>query len=230
MLLSSFPLLLAAVDWVDVIKGLAPLFFILYWVLSNFVGAKKGQQAPGQRRPVRPPPAKPVNAPVVGGSLQDEFQEIRRRAEALANQRPGQPPPAARPVKDETPRRRRRPLSERPSTAANVAQAAPEPRKVGHLAEALAQRAEERLATAETRLTSIERGDAERERHRHQTFDHRLGQLSDAQAQEGGAPEAPQPTSPAGAIAALMRSAGGVQQAVILGEILNRPEVRWERP
>ena len=225
---SSFPLLLAA-DWFDVIKALAPLFFILYWVLSNFVGGKKGQQAPGQRRPVRaPPPARPVNPPVAGGSLQDEFQEIRRRAEALANQRPNQPPPVVRPTKDETPRRRRRPLSERPSTAPSVAQAAPEPRKIGHLADALAQR-EERLATAEIRLTAIERGDAERERHRHQTFDHRLGQLSDVQTQEAGAPAPQQPVSPAASIAALMRSAGGVQQAVILGEILNRPEGRWER-
>jgi len=229
MLLPSLPLLLAA-DWFDVIKALAPLFFILYWVLSNFVGGKKGQQAPGQRRPVRaPPPARPVNPPVAGGSLQDEFQEIRRRAEALANQRPSQPPPAVRPAKDETPRRRKRPLSERPSSAPSLLQTTPEPRKVGHLAEALAQRAEERLATAETRLTAIERGDAERERHRHQTFDHRLGQLSDVQAQETGTSATQQPASPAASIASLMRGAGGMQQAVILGEILNRPEGRWDR-
>jgi hypothetical protein len=43
----------------------------------------------------------------------------------------------------------------------------------------------------------------------------------------GTPPEAPRPASPATRIAALLREPGGMKQAIVLGEILNRPEARW---
>jgi hypothetical protein len=228
----SFPLLLAA-DWVDLLKALAPIFFILYWAVTNWAG-RKGQ--PQQRRPVRPAAAPPRPAPQAAPievSLRDQVEEFKRRS---AEQRTGQkmPLPAApvvRPAEEPAqPRKRRRPLAERPIATASQASPSTEPRKVGQLAEALAQRAEERAATADARLTSIERGDAERERHLHQTFDHQLGRLKDAaipdETTEANAP-APQPATPAAALAKMLRDPGGVRQAILLGEILNRPEGRW---
>jgi hypothetical protein len=120
-------------------------------------------------------------------------------------------------------------LAERPPAAPAAPSPSAEPRKLGQLAETLAQRAEERLASADTRLTSIERGDVERERHRHQTFDHQLGRLKDAGSRADGsaADEVVRPISQAAVIAAMLRDPAGVKQAIVLGEILNRPEGRW---
>ncbi len=228
--LGSVPLLLAA-DWVDLIKALAPIFFILYWAVTNWLG-RKGQ--PQQRRPVRPvaaPPRPLPQAAPLDVSLRDQVEEFRRRS---AEQRTGQKvaPPAtlARPAEESQPRKRRRPLAERPAVAAAATPPSAEPRKLGQLAETLAQRAEEQAATADVRLTSIERGDAERERHRHQTFDHQLGRLKDgaipAETEEADAP-AVKPATAAAALVQMLRDPAGVRQAVLLGEILNRPESRW---
>lgn len=227
----SLPLLLGA-DWIDLIKALAPIFFILYWAVTNWAG-RKGQ---AQRRPVRPaaaPPRPVPQAAPVELPLRDQVAEFKRRsAEQRTGQRLPTPiTPVLGPAEEAAqPRKRRRPLAERPSAAAPQQPARDEHRTLGQLAETLAQRAEERAATADARLTSIERGDAERERHRHQIFDHQLGRLKDAavpdETTEANAP-APQQQTPAAALVKMLRDPGGVRQAVLLGEILNRPENRW---
>lgn len=72
------------------------------------------------------------------------------------------------------------------------------------------------------------------EEHLHETFDHqvsRLGRLSD-EAVEPESDEAPQaggdvPATAAAGFAALLSDATSVRQAIILNEILRRPEDRW---
>jgi hypothetical protein len=62
-----------------------------------------------------------------------------------------------------------------------------------------------------------------------QKFDHEIGTLGDRRA--AGEPDQPPPaeaaSDPLGQIATLLASADGMRQAVLLNEILRRPEERW---
>lgn len=68
----------------------------------------------------------------------------------------------------------------------------------------------------------------------HETFDHALGQLQDTShasqkeaAKEAAARKPAQPGMP-GHLAEMLRSPRNVSQAIILSEILTRPEQRWQ--
>lgn len=58
-------------------------------------------------------------------------------------------------------------------------------------------------------------------------FDHTVGTLAASRVSESGSAVSPANDSPAGQIAALLASPGGVRQAMVLNEILVRPSDRW---
>ena len=58
-------------------------------------------------------------------------------------------------------------------------------------------------------------------------FDHTVGTLSGAASSTGEPPASPTVDSPARQIAAMLTKPAGVQQAVIINEILTRPSDRW---
>ena len=74
------------------------------------------------------------------------------------------------------------------------------------------------------------RSDIEREEHRKKTFDRQIGSLTDTSRSEPS-PSAAGEAQPAGAnaraIANLLAKPESVRQAIVLNEILNRPEDRW---
>lgn len=76
----------------------------------------------------------------------------------------------------------------------------------------------------------MECADAEREEHRKKTFDRQIGSLTDTSRSEPS-PSAAGEAQPAGAnasaIANLLAKPESVRQAIVLNEILNRPEDRW---
>jgi hypothetical protein len=61
-----------------------------------------------------------------------------------------------------------------------------------------------------------------------QKFGHRLGSLSDSTAENARKESAtPKAATPAAQIAALLASPDGIRQAIVLNEILRRPDDRW---
>ncbi len=117
------PILLA--DWDDLLKGLVPVAFLLIWVISQLVDAKKvgkagGNQAaapkpPRPRQLQQPPqggaPARP-GQPAQGGAMRDQVEEFLQRAGRPA--RPDQHRPAADPLDPAAARREVRPAAARP--------------------------------------------------------------------------------------------------------------------
>jgi hypothetical protein len=76
------------------------------------------------------------------------------------------------------------------------------------------------------------------ETHLHETFDHELGRIGglpgdtsrEQDIAEAGSPEdviTPWPSTAAAGLAAMLSSGEGVRQAILVHEILDRPEHRW---
>jgi len=64
------------------------------------------------------------------------------------------------------------------------------------------------------------------EEHLHSVFDHQLGRLGEGSAPKPG--EAGIPATAAAGLAAMLADAQSLRQAIVLSEILSRPEHRWE--
>lgn len=179
-----------------------------------------------------------------GHPLEDEIGEFLRRAA----QRRGQPqPPTPRPQQPARPAQAgpRPPRPGRPPVPP-VPRRVEEPldieiiedaEPVGHLRGELSR---EKLGHLQTHIgrgtvPPVERkiGD-----HLHETFDHQVGHLGgppgDAarptDIQEAGSPDdavSPWPSTAAAGLAAMLSSGEGVRQAILIHEILDRPEHRW---
>jgi hypothetical protein len=139
-------------------------------------------------------------------------------------------------------------MTQRTSRAAGVPKAPPKPPREPPMElepashrdfDAVAASVEKHLTNrgfterAEHLADEIARADEQREQHLQQAFGHRVGTLAAGSA-VGAAPatdvqpevktEAP---STAAGLAALLASPQGMRQAIILSEILARPEERW---
>jgi hypothetical protein len=58
-------------------------------------------------------------------------------------------------------------------------------------------------------------------------FDHSVGTLSSSRPSDAPSTPAQASETPAGQIAAMLASPGGVRQAIVLNEVLRRPTDRW---
>jgi len=61
----------------------------------------------------------------------------------------------------------------------------------------------------------------------HQTFDHEVGSITSSPAQEPGSGPTPGGVPVAGEFAQLLRNPSSIRQAIVLSEIMNRPEHLW---
>jgi len=80
----------------------------------------------------------------------------------------------------------------------------------------------------------VDREDEQMDAHLHNVFEHSLGQLGSKTAaaaestlDDDAQPPSGQPTTQAAQLLALLSSPASVRQAIILSEILQRPEDRW---
>lgn len=201
-------------------------------------GAPPAQGRPQpQGRPAAPgrPQAHPQGRPA--NELEEEVSDfLRRAAERRGGQPPMSPKPAPKPVMQ-------RPRPAPPASPTRPPLSAPtpaaEPPKLRPVGAGLSEQVQEDLDTAEFRRRAAQLGvdvDQADERmltHLHEAFDHQLGQL-DLGATDSAPPEKPSyadrltsgPAAPIG-LAGLLGSGADLRRAVIVSEILRRPEERW---
>lgn len=225
-------------DWLQL---LVPLAFFLYAIIQ-LLSAKAGPQArkPPQRkpeqaeRPLRPAP----QAPLPGSpqaQLNAEIEQFLRRAGERRER--SRPPSASPPKPPQAPRpaapvgAERRPRSEKRPGAPPP----PEPRRreISTVAAEVEQYMGQRGFAQRTEhlADDIVKADAQMEEHLKQAFSRKVGTLDDASPAAAGpvtdvAP-AIQAASPAESFAGMLANPQNVRQAIILTEILARPEHRW---
>lgn len=241
------PVLLAAgAGWVEAV---IVLFMIGGWVVSQLVNASKSANPSPPVRPApRPesrPDSRPTPPPRAGSqrdsretSTNDEIAEFLRRAKERRGDRgPADvevaSPAPYRQTETPTPRSHR---SVEPVVEAEVL-------TQGTLAEHVAAHmAPGRVSDHASHLTDeISQTDERLAERLHRKFDHRLGSLdqddlmaSDPSPEPQSASSDPSagsligsaPLSAAG-LNQLLRTANGMRTAIILGEIVERPEHRW---
>lgn len=174
------------------------------------------QQGQGQERPAQPASAEPRRPRIE--VLVDESEE----GFPSRQQRPAAPPPIAQrstatqtqvPTPSSVPSKPMEPFVEASPVAV--------PLERRHLTEgALTEHARhlgEQIGQSDERL----------ETHLHQKFDHALGKLAAREATPAEQVASALATTPASEIAALLATPQGMQQAVVLSEILQRPTDRW---
>lgn len=209
--MSGGSLLLAAGWGMDeILKIIVMVVFGLIYLFNHLFGAGKAQK----RRPARPAEPRPAGRPEV----QDEVAEFLRRAaekRAPAKRPDARPAAARRPIPAESVE----PRAQAPSSRF------PQPMHSQVDNPELAQRA--------AQLGHVDQTEAAFQAHM-QTFEHSVGSI-----REQDAPSAPALASPADGnlaaapapasevFAAILADAQSLRHAIILNEIIRRPEERW---
>ncbi len=158
-------------------------------------GRLQGGQAQGGR-PMQPQAARPPRRPRIELLAEEPQEAPRRRRLSEDQQRPASSP-----------------------TPAVFEHKIDPDRAVG---DRLKHLAESQLAEKAAHLgDEIAQSDDRLEAHLHEKFDHRLGKL---QARPEAAPAVVATPTPAEALFAMLSTPGGMQQAVVLNEILRRPD------
>jgi hypothetical protein len=231
-----FGFLLAAQDWVT---ALIPIVLAIICLISHVMSAVKA--APGRNKPMRRPlepverplrPAQKAPVPPAAGQspLNAEIEQFLKRAGDRRGQRSrGEAEPAA-PSKGP----QRAPAK---TAARKQPPAAPSERRDF---DAVTASVEKHLANrgfkqrAEHLADDIVRADQEMEQRLQKSFSHRVGTLGDATASAVNAPVTdaqPVPEIPTASaaqnIASLLANPQNIKQAIILNEILARPDHRW---
>jgi len=204
------------------------LIMILVFVVPAILQALNKQAQRQKGPPGRRPPARPaVGKRPAAGDVEAEIEEFLRRA---AQPRGVQPPrPAARPA---------------------MAQLAGGPRGPGEVARdrpvgvGMAEHVQKYLDRDEFQRRAAELGgqaartDQQTERHLQQVFGHEVSHLADVPGESAAVPQVEEPgeaddrirefpTTAAAGLAALFSDATSIRQAIIINEILQRPEHRW---
>ena len=225
--------LLAQIPWDDLIAIIAVILFIVVPAVLQLLGRNKEQaqkQKPPQQKP-RPDHPRPANQagrqPAGGqpagrqaaGGVEDEIDDfLRKVAGGPARKQPARQARPARPVAKPRP-------VEQPVEA----------EVVGHqpLGKRLSEHVGEYLDTDEFQKRSSELGektaqtDVRVKKRLHKKFDHEVSRFDTAlEAEEPGEP-IEIPALAAAGLPALLSDADNLRQAIILSEILQRPEDRW---
>ena len=229
---------LLAADVGDLIQVVLIILFIvvpIVWGALNKFSQKQPQQRPGGRRPAGGAPrgAAAGGAPggaaaggAPGGGLEDEIGEFLRRA---ARQRQGRAGPAAQPAAAQ-------PAGQQLVEAQVVSQPA--------IGEGIREHVGEHLDAGKFQRRAGELGgevaqaDEQIEQRLRAKFDHKVGRLAGRRGETADAPKVTQPTEPedvpaelpstaAAGLAAMLSNSVGIRQAIVINEILTRPESRW---
>ncbi len=212
------PLLAAGPDIETIIKILIALLIFVIPAVGQLLAKMKSMQ----------PPAEPVPAQPVRADVANEIDDFMRRAGQHRGTRPATPP-SAPPVK-----------------AAVVqpvpAQAVVEPQPIGGQ---LSEHVRKYLDEQEFRRHSEQLGgevaqtDRQIDQHLHQVFDHHVSKLEEVTSESAAPPTIDQqpeavdvsdaaPMAFVAGLVGLVTNPESLRQAVILNEILHRPEERWE--
>ncbi|MBN2474922.1 MAG: hypothetical protein JXB62_09970 [Pirellulales bacterium] len=218
-----------AQGWDDLIGIAVVILFIVVPAILQLLGkGVKGQQKPAPRRP----PAPRGQGQPVAGDVEDEIGEFLRRA---AQRRGGQqpPPPPPQPA--------RRPATAQVVVAQPVEAEVARPRALGnevqeHVGQFLdAGKFKQRSSQLGT---EVAHSDERIEDRLHKTFDHEVSQLTAVPGEAAASPRAEAPSEPedriehlpvpaAAGLPALLSSPTNLRQAIVISEILQRPEHRW---
>lgn len=216
--MSSPQALVWAQDIGDVIGILIVLLFVLLPAVGQLLSKRR---AGGQRRRVGRPIAQAPRRPARAG-LEDEIGDfLRRAAKRRGAERAGAPPPP-------------------PEAAAVEAEIVPE-RPVG---DEVREHVGKYLNSGKFRRRSSRLGrdlagtDERLEQHLHQVFDHQVSRLAGRAGEVAQTPGVLEPTetedrlgelpsTAAVGLAAMLSSGESLRQAIVISEILQRPEHRW---
>jgi hypothetical protein len=181
--------------------------------------------AAGQAQPQQP--QRPA------GGLEDEIGEFLRRATQGRAGQPAQQVPAQRPAATRRPAQRPPRPAERPVEAQVV-----EPRR-GPVGGRVGDMVSKDLDTSDIKKRTQQLGTGTKQavqavqQHLRQKFDHKVSTLAAEPSKTAEAqPKTPGeelPATAAAGFAAMLTDINNVRQAIILNEILQRPEHRWSR-
>lgn len=223
----------------DFFRAAVPIIFLIIWVISQVVG-EQGKRA----KPVKGPQQKPGGRRPPPKGVAQEIEEFLKRA---AQQREGGKPAEVQVMRPEPIATDRGPRSAGQQAKGPPRQKPLEPAAVDRAVEVLPSRGDiaesvkqhlggDRLGRhAEQLGDEIRDGDEEVQQRLHKTFDHQVGHLG---AQPSKTPTrysttraAPLAASTGGKATAelieLLLDPQGIRTAILVSEILKRPEHRW---
>ena len=224
--------LLADVEWM---RWVGLIVFIVIYILIHFLGGDKKKAKVARAKSAEPiqterpaKPAPPNRQTTPSTARRSQSQEIEAFLQRAKERRREKTPPQKPTAKTPPPKPVRR-LAETPLEAQVV-----KPRELG--ASIANQHLDTRDVTehAEHLTDDLTEADQSRELHRRKMFSHRVGRLEDTSGEAGAkaGEDAPQSNAAATAAAAVPVSAAffspkDIRQAVIVSEVLQRPEHRW---
>ncbi len=229
------PLPLAAGDgWVGVVVFLV---IMIISAVSQMAGNKKPAPRPPAPRP-RPPVRPPQGGAGGQGQVAQELEDFLRRA---AGGRPGSARPQGQPPRQQPPRPpARQPQTARPQPArpgARPVVARPvvaEPVDELEVIESVDEHVGHSVGSLQAQLARREEQEESR-----RAFDHAMGELDSSEGQKRRSESLtsdesphddhgePFPSSAAAGFAAMLGSPTSLRQAILLSEIIQRPEHRW---
>jgi hypothetical protein len=213
----------------DIFKFIVAAVFIVITVLNKLLSG--GKEAKADKKPVVPKPRDVPPVPNVRRAQQDEIDEfLRRAADNLKPKRQTArptPPKAPPPPQKQAPPRRLVEMAQEIQPLQSVER------------ESVAAHVQKHLSTAqfETRASTLidedlTAADRQREQHRKEVFGHRVGTLTDTsvfevEPTEQSANIVTQTAAAGLPLASLLGSPDSLRRAIVLNEILTRPEQRW---
>ena|GEM_PF-711269 len=242
-------------DWGAVVSVVLFVIFALLSVLGQL--ASRPREVPKRQRPrptpppprgmpappTRPVPTRGAPAPPRGTAaptrpaedpLAREIEEFLRRAQA---QRAGQPVRSAPPPPPLLPPS---PLSQHPRPSGEAAESESSQRPPATVAEHVqSYLGPSRMGEVGSKDLgqAVAKSEDRLEAHLREVFEHQVGTLASAPGEAAREPTPVEPSTPAdritaeapspASLAAVLVDPGGVRQAFLLSEILNRPEHRW---
>ena len=226
--------------FVPLIAGFEDVIGILIFIvigLLSVVGqimnkAKEGRQNAGPPPRPRPQPPRPQQAqqrPQQPGSLVDEIDQFVRQAAQRRGE--GSQRPAPQRQGDRPQLVPRRPVTPQPLVEAVPVELlepmADETTSVAeHVRTHVASRNVGGLGSRELE-SQVDQADENMQEHVQGVFDHQLGQLRSMPGETARESGASIPPTAAAGMAAMLADSAGIRQAIVLSEILQRPEHRW---
>jgi hypothetical protein len=206
------------------LKLIVPIVMFSVWVLNRMLGGDSPAARQAKARQLAR--AKPPQPPADKQRVEDEVGEFLRRA---AQQRAGKenraPAPAEQPPRP--PKPSRQPLAE-----GSPVRQTPEPVRAAGRPGSLAATTEDafgnrQLSQRVVQPTEVEQTVENLQSHLVETFGHQVGSLAGSARSASAAVSALASSAVANDVAAMLRDPQSIRDAIVVSEILRRPEERW---